>query len=567
MFYITLLILSVLFLVRDHVPKHINNAIPIILIISIISVKFGIGADYFSYQVLYENLIASDFGSIFDGNSGIDIGFKLIMYVAKNMHLSFAVFFSIINSLIVFLFFYSIIKYSSNSSLSILLFYSMFFLVWSLSGIRQGLAMAICIIPLLKSFESKLDIFDFVVLAIAYSIHSSSLIALLLILIGKIQWNKKIHLVVFISALVFSYFNVILLLVSKIPFMKDHRVISAYLTADYSLFDFPGVIRLLIFFVIWLFYNRITEKKINKRLVDVFLFGMTMYFLLKFSEITASRLSVYAYILIIFIAPLLFSEMQKLISFRKLPNIILSLAVVLVASLYFEKEILTMNSQSGMNQTGYLIKVPTEKSYDILDFDNYSTVQLYINENLRDLKAEYNEAKTVQNVPYDVEHHYFVRRDYSIQKNVIINQDGNYLSNYGFDYDVEIRDGVLRYYSYTENSLDKVAVYSDVSNRNRSNSKLIEDWLSDLNREELFQPVEVNQNIELSQLPDFIKNIIRDESNVDLLVVNRVDAPFTYHVGLIKYYGLNIYFYLDENLNMLTEVLSYSPNRLSLIHI
>ena len=152
--------------------------------------RFGIGADYFAYDYLYNIMSSSDINNSFFVLDNVEWLFKYIMMSFNLLGISYHLFNVFFTVIILGFTLYWISKKSPNKYLSILLYISMFFLVWTLSAIRQGLVIAI----LLNVFfgEKKFSTRNQILISVGLSlIHSSAIIALLIYLISKLNFNKK----------------------------------------------------------------------------------------------------------------------------------------------------------------------------------------------------------------------------------------------------------------------------------------------------------------------------------------------------------------------------------------
>ena len=124
--------------------KRVKLAISIAPAIFVILFRFGLGTDYFSYQYLYNNHDVTSFVEALKSQSySMEVGFRILVYIFRSLYLPYQVFIATI-SLTIYAFF---IKWIDDTdldlSLSIMLLNGMFFVVWSLGAIRQGLILEI----------------------------------------------------------------------------------------------------------------------------------------------------------------------------------------------------------------------------------------------------------------------------------------------------------------------------------------------------------------------------------------------------------------------------------------
>lgn len=175
-------------------------AILLALINALKSVEVGIDTDMQLTQYEHINTLSSFKNVLIDRNE--EHGYSIIMYCANALHLSFSqfVFVYSIFSLSVWGRFVS--KYSDNPALSYFLFISMgIFTMCFMGTIRQSIALAITLLAYEKAVNKKFVSY-LLLLVLAYTFHTSSLIFL------PVYWlvNHKLkkHEIAAILLIVFS---------------------------------------------------------------------------------------------------------------------------------------------------------------------------------------------------------------------------------------------------------------------------------------------------------------------------------------------------------------------------
>lgn len=198
---------------------------------------WSIGNDTLTYERLYEQIAA--YGSLVE-TSRFETGFVAFNKLLSNISTS-PQFFIIVTSLIIFISFYVEIRSnSSNYVIAVLLFLSCGLFRFSLSAIRQCLALSILIWSI--SFLKKRKYVPYIGLCVlAFLFHKSSIVATVLILVSSINWNKYIYrLIPFISLGVSLFAKSFLL-----GIIADYGDYGRYLTGIYA-----GGIRTATLFII-----------------------------------------------------------------------------------------------------------------------------------------------------------------------------------------------------------------------------------------------------------------------------------------------------------------------------
>ena len=165
--------------------------------------RYGVGPDYFAYEYLFYRLNESPLKEVLYGLDQQEPLFRLlgsIMKFSGFSYQSYLIFIATIN----LVFIYKICKkYSVNPTLSLFLYFCFYYFVWTYSGLRQGMTMAIGAYYLLECINQESTLKFFMIVIILSFIHTSSLILIPLYVISKMNFSKKaINLSVF-----FKYFG------------------------------------------------------------------------------------------------------------------------------------------------------------------------------------------------------------------------------------------------------------------------------------------------------------------------------------------------------------------------
>lgn len=166
----------------------------------------SVGCDISGYKIIYEQTGDYHFWQ-FDYNY-MEFGYKLLMKLFFNCGFSFQAFTWVIYFVVVASI-YSVIKlYSEDLTSSLLYYYSLTLFVFECSGLRQALAMSICLFAfiVLDKGNKKNNILFFLLVLFASTIHRSALGFICVFFFKHFRRSKLLYLAL-ISLLVFSALN------------------------------------------------------------------------------------------------------------------------------------------------------------------------------------------------------------------------------------------------------------------------------------------------------------------------------------------------------------------------
>lgn len=210
MFYISLFLIFLIGGLIQLFTRYSMKFLFLVLSLCLLLVtcfRYGIGTDYFSYQYQY-NLIPSEIYTMLESDSHMDIGFRILMFICRSYNFEYHVFTGFI-ALLTLLPYLIIIKENSKKPItSLFLLYSLYWLVYINSALRQGLAMSIFIFAFYDFVNTKNTIRYVLTILLASLIHKVALIGLLVVVIHKFYQrlfnNKKINiLLIFVSLFLF----------------------------------------------------------------------------------------------------------------------------------------------------------------------------------------------------------------------------------------------------------------------------------------------------------------------------------------------------------------------------
>ena len=131
--------------------KYITGLFFIILTL-MSSLRYGSGTDYFSYMWHY-NVNPTNIVDAVNLQSNMNMGYRIIMTIAKAINLEFESFIGIISIITMITYMIIIYKNSKMPMVSILVFYGFYQPIYVNSAIRQGIAMVIFLVAFFYYFK------------------------------------------------------------------------------------------------------------------------------------------------------------------------------------------------------------------------------------------------------------------------------------------------------------------------------------------------------------------------------------------------------------------------------
>lgn len=252
--YLIMLLISLFFahLYTKH-TKKIYAFLSMLPFLLISGLRYGIGTDYF-YRY------APDFNIIVNGGEvkNLELGFKLLYKLIGFFTNDYAVLFIITSMLVIIPIFYTIFKFSKKPVLSILLFFLTGYFFLSLNMVRQFVSMSI-LFSTYHFFVQKKYFYWILAIVLAFFIHQSSLIFIIIILFQKHLLFKPVFLFIF---------SIIILLFSKhlhllLIFLFSLTPFSHYMSTGYAEIDFNVTLLILNVFSYCFMYYFLMQKSKN----------------------------------------------------------------------------------------------------------------------------------------------------------------------------------------------------------------------------------------------------------------------------------------------------------------
>lgn len=507
----------------------------LLLIFTII--RYGVGADYFSYKYIYENTISTNIFQTIAWNQQYEPLFKLLMAIFKNFGLNYEFAVAIFNGVLFTAVSIWIYRNSKKPTLSLLMYSGMFFLVWSLSAYRQSVPLIVGLFIFYdkKRYSIKTQIFA---ILFASLFHYSGLFLFFILIFDLVTLNKKRAITLIATSVLFSILP-FQLIIEKIPIISSIAKISTYNTGITNILSFGYIVRLSMAIIIIIFYDKFTLK--NKKIVDHILFGFSTYFILSFAPIIAGRLAIYTYILVVILIPNSITEVK--IQYQKI-GILMTVAF---SSLYMYKEINTLVNQAGMNNNQ---EIPTIFNKDKYTFDNYS---YYLLESFHSSEKDYDDfilsLQDKEPVGYDENLRNFIEWNPLINSYSLYNIEGNLSVAYEIKGNPKVFDDVLVNY-FDVDKLFKEVHYTDLSEKDRNSEELIKAVTTE---EELRRKSELyNQtltDIKFEDVSSETQAMFDYPDKINEFTVYKIEGKVEYYIAKVGYYNDIVYLYLKDDLS------------------
>lgn len=365
MYILLFMIMLILALVGNRISKRSILLATIVPVTIVTCLRYGVGADYFSYMRIYLNIGTTPLSEILSTHQNIDLLFKLLIYIPAKIGVNYHVF----SSLIIIVFFMLVMKWIAEFPIrfevSMLLYISMLFIYWNLSALRQGIVIFVSLYVYFngtKEFSIKQKLLTSLVMVF---MHKSAVIVPIVYFTSKIKWTRNL----FILFLFASPLSRLLLplgvmdLLSKLPLLSNITRYVDYNSISY--FSAPSIMRLGFIVIVLVHYNKLKEKYPNYKLMFNFsLISLIGYFYLPLPMVVGTRTTIFGYFLLVIILPMI-------LEFYELNYQVLgTLALLSISSVSFANEFIKLVDRSGYNRFGLLLNIETVFNSDYTRFNN-----------------------------------------------------------------------------------------------------------------------------------------------------------------------------------------------------
>lgn len=540
MLYIAVLLPFVMYFI-PYKNKNLLLGISILPALYIILFRFSLGTDYFSYEFIYNQHNVRSLSAALNSQSKLmEVGFRFLIYIFKNLNLSYHVFAATI-SLVTYTFFIKwIVDNEVESFLQITLLNGMFFVVWVLSGLRQGLVLAIGSY-LFFSKKEKLNTWQTIVaIFILAQFHVSAYIYLPLLLVKKVDLKRLHLLLILFLSLVFTIipYHRLLLPFESIDIV---RRFLKYLVGSQGFWDFSGLIRLTFAVFILTFYDTFKKDQYIKFLADTSILGFSLYFFLKTSEIVASRLNIYTLILIIpLIVYLLKSKFNK-----KYLNILTSFALLGFSMVYLQKDLINHQAEVGSLNSEKIYKLKTIYKADLNSYLDYDNVYPFLTYNQKFCNINKQISTSLQK---DHSNELFVVKDQTSSLYGIINGNGAWQIEPTFTNKPTLLNDII------EVKIDDKTTYFNLDNQQVNN---VDDKIAQYKKaaQDIIDESPKRIDVEYKDLSDQLDKFFPDKDSVEEVLILQYTLPFEHKLLRVRYVDRFSFFILDDNLEIINDML------------
>lgn len=259
--------------------KNVPILISVVIVILFTSLRGDVGQDTSNYMLIYDNLDAH----LGDGNNGVEIGFYFFAKVIRGLGGSFNVFlfFTAIFSLS---FYFWGLYQLCNAKYIIFAFMILFcdiYMYFNFSGLRQGIALSICLLSAHYALNKRIGLFLLCIM-LAFMFHKSSLIALLIYPLVRVNIRYGIKLFVVLMPLIIAWVVFLQRIMSDPSVMAVIKGGEMYMSQAYNDGTVGAYViglgrRGYLLAIAVIFRKKIFENYHVKAIFNVYFFGFIFY--------------------------------------------------------------------------------------------------------------------------------------------------------------------------------------------------------------------------------------------------------------------------------------------------
>ncbi len=248
--------------------------------------RYETGVDWPGYTLFFKNSLSpmEAVNSYFSGNFEFELGYTLLNAFVRLFTDNVQWLFLLVSFITSFLLFVSLPKYSNKLFLSLLTYFSIFYFVLDMSGIRQCIALNIFLYSIQFIINGRFGRYVLLIL-IAASFHTSALILIPFYFILKVNFKSYILLFVSLVGMLIS-----LLKISWISIVLE-KIIGAFFVAaitgklygygnreDVRSFGFGFVLNILILLFLILKRKSFKDQKLFNVFLNMYVVGLFFYY-------------------------------------------------------------------------------------------------------------------------------------------------------------------------------------------------------------------------------------------------------------------------------------------------
>lgn len=260
-----------------------------LILTAMLALRYGQGIDYFSYRRIY--LSMSEAKITFPHYAwNKDIGYALLCNIFRTLHFPFEGFVGIISVTEMGLLLSFVRRYHIEQTMALLLAFPTLYLTWFMSGIRQGLVIAIFLGVLFPLLEKKRYIWYSVGVLLCALIHNGAVVYLALLAAEVIHNISRLQILSLLAWLV----GLVLSTPQGVDLVKSLGIsrLNGYLSQS-SANLFACAERLLFLMIVTWLHTKLCKMgkcgKICQCAYKCYLMGMAFYGIFMWNDLVASR--------------------------------------------------------------------------------------------------------------------------------------------------------------------------------------------------------------------------------------------------------------------------------------
>jgi hypothetical protein len=291
----------------------------VVLLCFIAGFRYETGNDWYIYEVIFENtleisVLFSDPNLYISHFNDIEIGYKILNSLVLGMGGDVQVIFLLTNVFSFYVLSKFINRYSNYRILSLLIYYSIFYLNFNMSIIRQGIALSFFLLAF-NYLVRRQSVKYFMVAIIASLFHVSALVLIPIYFVYHLRYSRTFYAVLVGTAIFIRIFEI------KILFYFS-SLIPAFIMSDLthyfennisdSLISFGNLERILMVGLILIFGSAMVKKREEYHIfISMYVIYVALNFVLYENEAILSRIRFYLQISYILILPMFIEVVKK----------------------------------------------------------------------------------------------------------------------------------------------------------------------------------------------------------------------------------------------------------------
>lgn len=306
-----------------------------LILIAFVGTRANYTSDVYNYLERYDAISNYSFVDIWNQYITGEIkdgGFYELMYLCKVLGISFQTFLIVISSIYIIPVIILIYKKSENYVISVIIFLSLSWISFIMSGLRQSVAMGLCCLAMVIQFNKRKSILSLLLIGIAYLSHASALIFIIAYILVRfsVRISMKVALMMMGTSIIVAVIGQQFLR-NMILFVSWNQRFEEYAFREVSLNWSSFLIQLgLVVFCYFLNNNLVDDcRKDIEILLSVATIGVVFQ---SFSAVVGEffRISLYYSIVIVVILPMCLERYSKQFKSNKIKILAVSLLLLYV---------------------------------------------------------------------------------------------------------------------------------------------------------------------------------------------------------------------------------------------